>query len=79
MGTLEPYDSRRAAYDRLWHMPSLISFLPRSEQLTLLDDLNYLNMDEIREFCDEHKVPYTIWVERADKNCVRLETMTGRA
>jgi hypothetical protein len=48
-------------------MPSLISFLSRSEQLTLLDDLNYLNMDEIREFCDEHKVSYTIWVESADK------------
>jgi hypothetical protein len=60
-------DSRRAAYDRLWHMRSLISFLPRSEQRKLLDDLNYLNMEEIREFCDEHKVPYTIWVESADK------------
>jgi hypothetical protein len=52
-------------------MPSLISFLPKSEQLTLLDDLNYLNMDEIREFCDEHKVPYTIWVESADKKLRR--------
>jgi hypothetical protein len=64
-------------YDRLC-AAALISFLPKSEQLTLLDDL-YLNMDEIREFCDEHKVPYTIWVESADKKLRKTEMMTGRA
>jgi hypothetical protein len=52
-------------------MPSLISFLSRSEQQGLLDDLNYLNMDEIREFCDNHGIPYSIWIEEADKKLRR--------
>lgn len=47
-------------------MPSLISFLSTSEKQQLLDDLNYLNLDEIKEFCDNHQIPYSIWIEGAD-------------
>lgn len=32
----------------------------------LLDDLNYLNLQEIRSFCDRHAIPYRILVETAD-------------
>jgi hypothetical protein len=44
-------------------MPSPISRLSKTEQRELLDDLNYLNMSEIKTFCDRHSIPYTIWIE----------------
>ena len=44
-------------------MPTLISHLNKTEQRELLDDLNYLNLREIRDFCKQHSIPYTIWVE----------------
>lgn len=44
-------------------MPSLISHLGKIDQQTLLEDLNYLNMGEIKVFCKEHSIPYTIWIE----------------
>jgi hypothetical protein len=47
-------------------MPSLISELDEAEQRRLLEDLNYLNMDEIKLFCKKHSVPYSIWMESAN-------------
>jgi hypothetical protein len=44
-------------------MPNLIHNLSHSEQLTLLEELNYLNMDEIRAFSNKHAIPYKIWIE----------------
>lgn len=44
-------------------MPSLIAHLSKSEQKQLLEDLNYLNMQEFRSFCREHSIPFTIFVE----------------
>jgi hypothetical protein len=44
-------------------VPSLITHLSNSAQLQLLDDLNYLNTDEIKTFCNKHSIPYSIWVE----------------
>jgi hypothetical protein len=44
-------------------MASLIRHLDRNKQRELLDDLNYLNLQEIRCFCKEHSIPYTIHVE----------------
>jgi hypothetical protein len=35
------------------------------EQKELLDDLNYLNVAEIRSFCRRHSIPFTIHVEGA--------------
>jgi hypothetical protein len=32
----------------------------------LLDDLNYLNIAEIKSFCDQHAIPYRIAIESKD-------------
>jgi hypothetical protein len=45
-------------------MPSLISHI--ADQQELLDGLNYLNMDEIRSFCDRSCIPYRIWIRTPD-------------
>jgi hypothetical protein len=44
-------------------MPSLLSHLDRVTQKELLDDLNYLNMGEIKTLCKDRSIPYTIWFE----------------
>jgi hypothetical protein len=44
-------------------MPSLISNLTEVEQQNLLEDLNYLNIGEIKGFCKRHCIPYSIWIE----------------
>jgi hypothetical protein len=43
-----------------------ISGLPQNDRQRLLDDLNYLNMAEIRSFCREHSIPYLIAVQTED-------------
>jgi hypothetical protein len=40
-----------------------ISQLPKSERQALLDDLNYLNTSEIKTFCKQHGIPYSIFIE----------------
>ena len=45
-------------------MPTLISHI--ADQQGLLDELNYLNMDEIRSFCDRYCIPYRIWIRTPD-------------
>ena len=45
---------------------SLISHLTKDEQQELLDDLNYLNIAEIKSFCKKHAIPYTIAIEIND-------------
>ena len=44
-------------------MPSLISHLSRSARNELFDELNYLNIQEYRSFCQEHAIPYAIYIE----------------
>ena len=44
-------------------MQSPISHLSEREQLELLEDLNYLNMAEIKAFSHKHAIPYSIWIE----------------
>src|SRR5580693_8156110 len=43
-----------------------ISKLPKGEQQELLDDLNYLNLSEIKSFCKRHSIPYRIAIETED-------------
>lgn len=43
-----------------------ISKLPLNERRKLLDDLNYLNMAEIKAFCKRHSIPCRITVETTD-------------
>ena len=45
---------------------SFIAKLPRGKQQELLDDLNYLNISEIKSFCKRHSIPYRIAVETKD-------------
>jgi hypothetical protein len=44
-------------------MPNLIAHLSPAGQRELLDDLNYLNLAELRGFCREHAIPHRICVE----------------
>jgi hypothetical protein len=45
---------------------SLIAKLPKKERQQLLDDLNYLNLSEIKSFCKRHSIPYRIVTETED-------------
>ena len=46
--------------------PAFISRLPKDEQKELLDDLNYLNIAEIKSFCKRHLIPYRITIQTKD-------------
>ena len=46
--------------------PGFISKMPKSERQELLNDLNYLNVPEIRAFCKRHSIPYRIAIETKD-------------
>ena len=41
-------------------MSNLLSQLTKIEQARLLEELNYMNLEEIRGFCSEHGIPYRI-------------------
>lgn len=45
---------------------SFLSKLSKGEQQELLDDLNYLNVSEIKSFCNRHSIPYRIAIETED-------------
>jgi hypothetical protein len=44
-------------------MPNFLSQLTRSEQARLFEELNYLNLEEIRGFCSPRGIPYRIMAE----------------
>jgi hypothetical protein len=44
-------------------MASFLSQLTKSEQARLLEELNYMNLEEIRGFCSERGIPYRIVAE----------------
>ena len=44
-------------------MPNPLSQLNKDEQTRLLEDLNYMNMEEIRGFCSARGIPYKILAE----------------
>jgi hypothetical protein len=46
----------------LW-MPNFLSQLTKTEQARLLEELNYMNLKEIRGFCSERGIPYRIVAE----------------
>jgi hypothetical protein len=46
-------------------MPNFLSKLTKGEQARLLEDLNYMNLDEIRGFCFPRGIPYKIVAEYA--------------
>jgi hypothetical protein len=44
-------------------MPNLLSQLTKSAQARLLEELNYMNLEEIRGFCSARGIPYRIVAE----------------
>ena len=46
-------------------MPNFLSKLTKGEQARLLEELNYMNLDEIRGFCFPRGIPYKIVAEYA--------------
>jgi hypothetical protein len=44
-------------------MPNVLSKLTKGEQARLLEELNYMNLDEIRGFCVPRGIPYRIVAE----------------
>ena len=44
-------------------MSNFLSRLTESERARLLEELNYMNLEEIRGFCSEHGIPYRIVAE----------------
>ena len=47
-------------------MASLLGKLTDSQRSELLENIYYLNMHELRGFCDEHGIPYAIYFETED-------------
>src|SRR6185436_2733475 len=58
-------------------MPNLLSQLTKDEQARLLEELNYMNLEEIRGFCSEHGIPYKILAEYPNGK-VKTTTDTDR-
>ncbi len=56
---------------------NLLSQLTTSERRRLLEELNYMNLEEIRGFCRERGIPYRIVAEQAD-GTVRATKDTDR-
>jgi hypothetical protein len=44
-------------------MPNFLSQLTKSGQARLLEELNYMNLEEIRGYCSERGIPYRIVAE----------------
>ena len=47
-------------------MPNLLSPLTKSEQTRLLEELNYMNLEEIHGFCSRHGIPFKVMAEHSD-------------
>ena len=47
-------------------MPNLLSQLTKDERARFLNELNYLNLEEIRDFCSGRRIPYKILAEGSD-------------
>jgi hypothetical protein len=49
-------------------MPNLLSQLTKDAQARFLEELNYLNLEEIRGFCSDRGIPYKILAESQRKD-----------
>jgi hypothetical protein len=56
-------------------MPNLLSKLTKADRVRLLEELNYMNLDEIRGFCIPRGIPYKVVAEhRNGKTRVTKDT-----
>ena len=54
---------------------NFLSQLTRKERVRLLEELNYMNLAEIRGFCKTHGIPYRIVAEHSSKKlCATADT-----
>jgi hypothetical protein len=58
-------------------MPNFLSKLTKGEQVRLLEELNYMNLDEIRGFCFSRGIPYKIVAEYSNGK-IRITKDTDR-
>jgi hypothetical protein len=58
-------------------MPNLLSPLTKTEQARLLEEMNYLNLEEIRGFCAARGIPCKVVAQHPD-GTVRATTDTDR-
>lgn len=58
-------------------MPSLLSQLTHREQTRLFEELNYMNLEEIRGFCVERGIPYRVVADYPD-GVVKITKDTDR-
>jgi hypothetical protein len=58
-------------------MLNLLSQLTKAEQARLLEEMNYMNLEEIRGFCSARGIPYKIVVAHPNGN-VKATTDTDR-
>jgi len=54
--------SRPQGRTHVW-MPNFLSQLTKSEHARLLEELNYMNLEEIRGFCSARGIPYRVVAE----------------
>jgi hypothetical protein len=47
-------------------MPNLLSQLTKGERARLLEELNYMNLEEVHRFCSGHGIPYKVMAEHSD-------------
>jgi hypothetical protein len=55
-------------------MANLLSQLTRSEQARLLEEMNYMNLEEIRGFCSARGIPYKVVAEYPNGKVRRRRT-----
>jgi hypothetical protein len=58
---------------------SLLSALSPKEKNILLKDIYYLNMQELRAFCDAREIPYSIYYETEDRRIKRSRDQDRKA
>src|SRR5687767_4099482 len=58
-------------------MPNVLSQLTKGEQTRLLEELNYMNLQEIHGFCSGHGIPFKVMAEHSD-GTVRATKDTDR-
>jgi hypothetical protein len=47
-------------------VPDFLARLTSADQSQLLEEMNYMNLEEIRGFCAEHAIPYRIVIAYPD-------------
>ena len=58
---------------------SSLERLSQDDRDALLSGINYLNMEEIKEFCESHRISYSIHFQKADGSVVKTRDLDRKA